>query len=107
MFDGVTTIRAVPGFQLTHGPLLALLTPVDANGKFFANTGEPVTSFLLSLYQPSLDGQGATFQEAEADLFAKMKAAYDTEGHPIREVMRKLDEQEGSVPSSQEGVPAT
>lgn len=106
-FDGVTTIRAVPGFQLTHGPLLALFTPLDAYGRFFANSGNPVVSFLLSLCGPPVDGRGSTMAEASADLLVKMKEAYEIADHPIRGVMRKNNEQTGSVQAGQEGVPGT
>lgn len=60
MFDGVYYVKNVPGFELLHGPLLALWTPVDSHGKFFALTGGEVVNYLLSLHQPHLDGFGPT-----------------------------------------------
>ena len=77
MFDGVYYVKNVPGFELLHGPLLALWTPVDSHGKFFALTGGEVVNYLLSLHQPHLDGFGPTPDAAEADLCARIALEFD------------------------------
>jgi hypothetical protein len=94
MFDGVYFIQNVPGFELLHGPLLALWTPVDTHGKFFALTGGEVVNYLLSLHQPHLDGFGPTPDAAEADLFAKINKEYDN-SPVLQSLLRRVDGADG------------